>query len=383
MCTLSAALLLVLVHLQLSVPSTQPAPPRITELTAAEPGAEYRDVNDEGHIAGSIVDPATKQSRAVLWRGEEVVDLSKDAPPGESFEAALGLNNQDQIVGSRPYDPALHRSRGFAWSSGKVTLFDDGPAVRIDEDGRVYVNVLGYSDGTHLVRSIAYAYADGVKTQFLPAVEGPNPKSIIHVVSPHGRLVLGRADSRPEPPPSATRLGYPTLWLDGQAMGVAASVPVGGMCAATDAARVIFPFRGGDPKKGYAGLPATWDVLERRTSFLRTLAPQESAHPSAVNSKSWMVGRAHTGDFVDRDTGAIVKASGAPTGAYEWLWHAVLWLPDGSIVDLNTLLPPDSGWQWLESATDISDSGYVIGYGYMGGQKRYFRLKLQPQAEPR
>lgn len=43
--------------------------------------------------------------------------------------------------------------------------------------------------------------------------------------------------------------------------------------------------------------------------------------------------------------------------------HAVVWTPAGKVVDLNSLLPADSGWK-LFSAYSISDSGWVTGIGY-------------------
>jgi uncharacterized membrane protein len=42
--------------------------------------------------------------------------------------------------------------------------------------------------------------------------------------------------------------------------------------------------------------------------------------------------------------------------------RAVVWMPDGGIVDLNTLLAPGSGWT-LREAYNISDAGWVAGVG--------------------
>lgn len=43
--------------------------------------------------------------------------------------------------------------------------------------------------------------------------------------------------------------------------------------------------------------------------------------------------------------------------------HAVVWTPDGTAIDLNSLLPADSGWS-LFSAYSISDTGWITGIGY-------------------
>jgi probable HAF family extracellular repeat protein len=50
---------------------------------------------------------------------------------------------------------------------------------------------------------------------------------------------------------------------------------------------------------------------------------------------------------------------------------------DGSMVDLNTLLPPSSGWQ-LERATGINDSGEIVGYGLLNGVTRGFIIVPEP-----
>ena len=42
--------------------------------------------------------------------------------------------------------------------------------------------------------------------------------------------------------------------------------------------------------------------------------------------------------------------------------QAVYWKPDGTVVDLNSLIDPDSGWR-LAYAFSISDNGWVAGYG--------------------
>jgi hypothetical protein len=66
--------------------------------------------------------------------------------------------------------------------------------------------------------------------------------------------------------------------------------------------------------------------------------------------------------------------------------HAVYWNPDGSVVDLNSLINPNSGWT-LTDATAISDTGWILGVGSFdpngsGGQAAYDRLFLLQVPEP-
>jgi probable HAF family extracellular repeat protein len=77
---------------------------------------------------------------------------------------------------------------------------------------------------------------------------------------------------------------------------------------------------------------------------------------------------------------------GAGSGAYSYAWainslgqavgtngHAVLW-QDGVMSDLNTLIPPDTGWV-LMSATAINDRGEIAGWGTYQGFTRAFVLR--------
>lgn len=51
---------------------------------------------------------------------------------------------------------------------------------------------------------------------------------------------------------------------------------------------------------------------------------------------------------------------------------ALLW-SDGEVIDLNTLIPPDSGWH-LHTATAINDRGQIVGHGILDGARRAFLL---------
>jgi hypothetical protein len=57
---------------------------------------------------------------------------------------------------------------------------------------------------------------------------------------------------------------------------------------------------------------------------------------------------------------------------------AFLWQPDTGLVNLNSLLPPDSGWV-LNSASGINNLGQIIGTGTYLGQPRPFLLTPLPE----
>ena len=58
--------------------------------------------------------------------------------------------------------------------------------------------------------------------------------------------------------------------------------------------------------------------------------------------------------------------------------RALLW-QGGTVIDLNTLLPANSGW-FLGEATAISEGGIIVGEGAFNGQEMGF--ELLPSASP-
>ena len=74
--------------------------------------------------------------------------------------------------------------------------------------------------------------------------------------------------------------------------------------------------------------------------------------------------------------GQIVGQSALPGGNP----HAFLWR-NGQMADLNTLLPPNSGWE-LTSAQYINDAGRIVGLGTYGGLFQWFIMDLVPGNQP-
>jgi probable HAF family extracellular repeat protein len=70
------------------------------------------------------------------------------------------------------------------------------------------------------------------------------------------------------------------------------------------------------------------------------------------------------------EVGLIVGSSRTPGDADT---HAVIWTANGGIVDLNLLIPADSGWD-LQGAQSISNNGKVAGAGIIKGQQHAFLL---------
>jgi probable HAF family extracellular repeat protein len=73
-----------------------------------------------------------------------------------------------------------------------------------------------------------------------------------------------------------------------------------------------------------------------------------------------------TGEFMGR------PSPNPPTQQELQMKHAFISNANGQ-VDLNELIPTGSGWE-LKEATDINDSGQIVGYGVKDGQTRAFLL---------
>lgn len=74
------------------------------------------------------------------------------------------------------------------------------------------------------------------------------------------------------------------------------------------------------------------------------------------------------------------------SSAWSYNYHAAMWLPDAdgnyTMVDLNTLIDPNSGWV-LNVAYDINDSGEIVGFGsYNGNEEQAFLLTVNTIPEP-
>jgi probable HAF family extracellular repeat protein len=59
-------------------------------------------------------------------------------------------------------------------------------------------------------------------------------------------------------------------------------------------------------------------------------------------------------------------------------WRAFVYRDVEGMVDLNTLIPPDSGWS-LQQAVDVNDLGQIVGSGLIGGEVHGFVLTPVPE----
>jgi probable HAF family extracellular repeat protein len=58
--------------------------------------------------------------------------------------------------------------------------------------------------------------------------------------------------------------------------------------------------------------------------------------------------------------------------------HAFVWSPSTGMLDLNNLIPANSGWL-LQGAGAINDQGQIVGWGLLNGNGQTEAFLLTPQ----
>jgi probable HAF family extracellular repeat protein len=121
-------------------------------------------------------------------------------------------------------------------------------------------------------------------------------------------------------------------------------------------------------------------------------------HASAINAKGQIVGVTAAGVLFVYENGVMTKLSmsghtpnpyginalGQIVGIMDAVTNsprAFLYTPVNGIIDLNALLPPNSGWV-LTNASAISDAGQIVGGGTYLGQYSAFLMTLAGNSPP-
>lgn len=137
------------------------------------------------------------------------------------------------------------------------------------------------------------------------------------------------------------------------------SIPNGGHAAAINSHNMIVGATGSDSSTGAYPHAYLYDYNSATFQDLGTLNGGLSSSAADINDMNQVVG-----------TAWLVTQ---PTSVYDPAkYHAFLW-ENGTMTDLNSLLPEGSGWI-LTSATAINDNGDIVGTGLKDGQLRGFLL---------
>jgi hypothetical protein len=315
--------------------------------------ADVVAVNDRGDVActASVAHPPPgpgSTSHAVLIRGTSVEDIH---PAGAEASRAWDLNNAGFIVGGVSVIGTNHACiRDPAGTMSLLKPFQsdtDGEAVGISESGVV----TGSSSTIHRPDHVLQ-WGPPVPSAATEPVDIGDPSfaSIeCHAINDAGQvagLVLPAAG-----PPWVYGLRSAGEWT------VVDPAGTNDFTADINASGVV---------SGTLQL-ALWPTGFVYEAGMRTL----------IDSNGWNF---TTGLRSIADTGMAVGSALRPTPSSPDTnpFVGIVWDRAHGVRDLNTLIPPNTGW-FITSAEAVSPSGaFIVGYGTLNGLKRIYRIARTP-----
>jgi probable HAF family extracellular repeat protein len=288
-------------------------------------------INNRGQAVGTSSIACNCDTHAFLWAGGVLHDLT----PGQASGDALGINDRTQVVG----ESTLTHGHPFLWSrdAGMTELPISGFAFKVNNAAEVVGKT---SNPTH-----AFLWNNG-RVIDLGTFGGDNAVSGAYGIN-NSSEVVGQA--------SGPNFLHAFSWTESGGMkdlGSFDGTPGGTSGAAdiNDHGQIV----GSSYSNAFGTTHAAYFTGERVVD-LGTLGGFSSA--SAVNNNGQVVGDSFT---FGNDHAFLTDLEGGP------------------MLDLNTLIPPDSGWTLLR-ATGINDAGQIVGIGQLPGDDVIHAFVLTPE----
>lgn len=290
-------------------------------------------INDFGEIVGRYSRYTENQENQIRAFHHSDALGSSDVWPEGYTSLAEGINNQGQITfygSDRAFPPEAYR---YTPGVGVEPLGSFGGSNTESEAINNLGQVTGYSEDAS-GRSIAFRFTDGLG---LEPVGDTFSESTGYAINDLG-WVAGWGD------------GHAFLFQDG--VGTTDLGP-GWAYGINNEGAVV----------GRSVLPSGgWEAFVYQDSTFQLLAQAgfQQTILSDINNQGIAVG-----------TGAVPMGVLAP-------FRALIWTEETGFIDLNTLLPEDSGWS-LGSAIAINELGQITGVGSLHGTPLAFRLDPIPE----
>jgi probable HAF family extracellular repeat protein len=317
-------------------------------------------INSHGWVTGqsqsSVIDPnlGIPEFRATLWRGNQITDLG--TLPGGTEALGIYVNDGDQVVGFSdngipdPFSSVFFftgtQIHTFLWKNGAMQDIgslggpDTGPGANcggLRPDQIVGASYTGFNPnpGTGLPTLDPFFWNDGIMTDL-----GTLGGTIGNAQCANSRgQVIGNSDL------SGDAVSHAFFWQDG---AMADLGTLGG-----DNSTALWLNEKGDVA-GYADLPGSQThhpVLwkHRKIRDLGTVAGDPCGRALSVNARGQVVGG---------------------TSDCNFFLHAFLWEKGGPMLDLNSLIPADSGLR-LTFAININDRGEILAKSIPPGVSPY------------
>ena len=322
-------------------------------------------VNAKGDIVGASENGqfdslfGFNQARAVLWRNGEIIDLGS---LGGDEVGAFGINNRGQIAGIStnaipdPYCSFFGaQTRAFLWEHGQMQDLGTLGGNCANASGAVVINEAGQIVGNSTTSSIPnsvtgvppwdpFLWQKGKGMTDLGTLGGVY--GVAQALNNRGQ-VIGQSSIASDPgacssfPDNFDFNCHPFLWDKGKLTDLNTST-IGGnpewVAGINDAGEIV----------GLGAFPnAPQEAFFWRRGVATDLGHLGDCYSwaHAINSESQVVG------FTISCDGTLLRA---------FLWQR------GSMVNLNTLIPPGSSLQ-LAIANDINDRGEIDGIGVPPG----------------
>ena len=290
-------------------------------------GSSAYAINANGDVVGVSLNSASSSSRSTIYRAGKLSDLyGKDAQPSVSWS----INKAGHVVGFTTGDPA--GSSAVLWDGKKAKVL---PTLGGETSQALGINdadvAVGASSAAPGADPQACRWEKGVVTA-LPVDPGV---SVAIDINAKGQIVGSNA------------LSHAVLWDNGDAtdlgtlggdVSLARTINASGKIAGHSATVSGVPF----------GTPGTHAFLWNQGAMTDL-----GSLPIGDLSFAW-------------DINGHGVVAGTSVGA------AVIW-QDGAIVNLNDLIPADSGWV-LTGAYGINEAGQIAGTGQRKGKNRGFLL---------
>lgn len=318
--------------------------------TLGGPNSFALDVNASGQVSGnsSKTAGASNPLNAFLYSGGAMTNLGVTANTGtNSFSRGYALNDFGVVVGESDNNSSkafIYRNGAITQLPGLVSATSSAVAHDINNAGLI----VGISSNGIASRPVKWTDPAAAPTDLgtISSAGGGRAWGLNEA-----GVIVGLSTA-------VGTTSHATMWADGAITDLDATGNRFGQAYAVNASRVA------------VGAAST-GVLPSGTTITRAIRWENGG----ATTLGILTGFNHSEARDLNDAGLVVGnlqiIAGSPS-------VAAIWANDGSVTDLNSFLPADSGWT-LRSAEGINTRGDIVGYGTFNGATRAYMLKAVPE----